>query len=86
MALAEQHHAVQALGLRGPDKPFRKFVQILTPRRQAQGPAGAVSQQSPKGRGLQRIAIEDDVRHAAQETGVSCVLATARVHGVRTTG
>ena len=55
------------LGLRGPDEPFGTRVQIGTPRREDNGRDAAVAQQAPKGRRVQRIAIEDDVPHAAQE-------------------
>jgi hypothetical protein len=67
MPFAEQHHSVQALGVGRFDKAFRKRVQIRTPRREDQGLHATVAQQAPKGGRVERIAIEDDVLHVAQE-------------------
>jgi hypothetical protein len=58
---AEKYHPVQALGLDRLDEPFGKRVQVGTPRREDQRRHATVPQQAPKGRGVQRIAIEDDV-------------------------
>jgi hypothetical protein len=67
MPFAEEHHSLQALGLGGFDKPFGKGVQIGTPGRQDERLHTTVAQQAPEGRGVQRIAVQDDVLHAAQE-------------------
>src|SRR5262245_33775572 len=67
MRLAEQHQAVQALRLGRLDKPFGVRVQIGTPRRENQRRYAAIAQQAPKGRGVQRVAIEDEMLNAAQE-------------------
>jgi len=67
MPFAQKHHSVQALGLGGLDKPFGKRIQIGTPRRKDQGRYATVPQQAPKGRGVKRISIEDDVLNAVQE-------------------
>src|ERR1700730_209005 len=48
MPFGKEHHSVQALGLGGFDKAFRKRVQIRTPRREDQGLHATVAQQAPK--------------------------------------
>jgi hypothetical protein len=67
MPFAEEHHAIQALGLGGLDKPFGERVQIGTPRGQDQWRDAAVPQEAPKGRRVERISVQDDVLHAAEE-------------------
>ena len=59
MPFAKEHHSVQALGLGGLDKPLGKCVQIGPPRREDEWLHATVPQQAPKGRGVQRISIED---------------------------
>jgi hypothetical protein len=67
MPFTEKHHSVQALGLGGLDKPFGKRIQIGTPRREDQWRYATVAQQASKGRGVERISIEDEVLNAVQE-------------------
>ena len=67
MRFAEEHHSIQALRFGRPDKPFGERVQIGTPRWKDQRRHATVTQQPPKRRGVQRVAIEDDVLQPAQE-------------------
>jgi hypothetical protein len=67
MRLAEWHDAVQALGPDGQDKPLGKRVQIRTPRGQQEWLHAAVSQQAPKRGGIERIPVQNEVLHAAEE-------------------
>jgi hypothetical protein len=68
MPFAEQHQSLQAVGLGGLDKSFGKRVQIGTPRRENQRRDATVPQAAPKGRRVQRISVQDDALHAAQES------------------
>ena len=89
MRLAEWHDAVQALGLDRQDKPLGKRVQIRTPRGQQEWLHTAVPQQAPKCRGVERIPVQNEILHAAEEAvagveQVPCEL--RRPHFVRVTG
>ena len=68
---AEEHHALQALGLGGLDKSFGKGVHIGTPRREDQWRHATVAQQAPKGRGVETI-CRAAARAAVREMGRDC--------------
>ena len=67
VAFADEHQSIQALGLDRLDKPFGERVQVRTPRRQDQWLHTTVPQPLPKGRGVERVSVQDDVLNAAQE-------------------
>ena len=62
---AEGHDSRQALGLGGPDKPFRKGVQIWTPGGQDQWFHATVLQQAAEGGGVERVSVQYEVLSAA---------------------
>src|SRR6202521_1352603 len=68
---AEWHDPLQALGLGRPNKPLGKRVQIWTTGRQDQWLHATPPQQAPKGGGVERVSVQDEVLNAAQETVAS---------------
>jgi Zn-dependent protease with chaperone function len=62
---AEWHDPLQALGLGGLNKPLGKRVQIWTPGRQDQWLHATAPQQAPKGIGVERVSVQDEVLSAA---------------------
>jgi len=68
MSLAEWHDSRQALRSDGSDKPLRKRVQIRTPGGQEQWFRTTVPQEAPKGSGVERVTVQNQVLNAAEET------------------
>jgi hypothetical protein len=64
---AKWHNSRQTLGLDGPDKSFGERVQIRTPGRQPQGRHTAVPKPVPEGDGVERVPVQNDALHAAEE-------------------
>ena len=64
---AEWHDPLQALRLGGPNKSLGKRIQIWTPRREDEWLHAIAPQQAPKGGGVERVSVQDEVLHAAQE-------------------
>jgi hypothetical protein len=58
---AEEHHALQTLGLGGLDKAFGERVQIRTPGREDQWLHPTVTQQAPECRGVERVLSENPI-------------------------
>ena len=67
VSFPEGHDPLQALGLGGPHKPLGERVQIGTPGRQDHGRHATAPQQAPKGGGVERVSVQDEVLHATQE-------------------
>src|SRR6476620_8130624 len=67
MPFAKEHHSLHALGLDGLDKAFGERVQIRTPRRKDHRRHTAVASQASKGRGGQRITVDDEVLDTFEE-------------------
>ena len=65
VSFPEGHDPLQALGLGGPHKPLGERVQIGTPGRQDHGRHATAPQQAPKGGGVERVSVQDEVLNAA---------------------
>jgi hypothetical protein len=73
VSFAEWHNARQTLGLDGPDKSFGKRVQIRTPGRQQQGRHTTVPKPLPEGDGVERVSVQNEIVHAAEEASSASV-------------
>jgi plasmid stabilization system protein ParE len=62
---AERHDPLQALGLGRLNKPLGKCVQIWTPGGQDQWLHATAPQQAPKGGGVERVSVQDQVLSTA---------------------
>jgi hypothetical protein len=80
--LAEWHDSTQALGFDGSHKSLGKGVQIGTPGRQAQGRHPGVPQPVAEDYGVERVSVQNEVFHAAEEAIIRVVRfrATCVIH------
>jgi hypothetical protein len=81
---AEWHHSRQTLGLDGPHESLGKRVQIRTSGRQPYGRHSTVPQPVPESDGVERVAVQNEMVHPAQEAvveagqvGATCVIQSA---------